>query len=219
VLRLDRDGHVTMVLGRRNRAGAEADLFDQPTDVAFGPNDEIFVTDGYGNSRVVKFDKDGNHLRTWGSAGSGPGQFRTPHTIVVNGLRGRAYVGDRDNLRTQVFDLDGNLVEHPLVGRPGRAAGADEARPPAHRHRELWRPDRDEGRARVHCRDEGRALPGLRQADGPGALGDDAPRRGLRHPGHLRGERQAVRRDRRRRGHRRSDQASVPAPRRHGPRP
>jgi sugar lactone lactonase YvrE len=111
VLRLDRQGRVTMVLGRHNRAGAEPDLFDQPTDVGFGPNDEIFVTDGYGNSRVVKFDKDGNFLEAWGGAGNGPGQFKTPHTIVVDGERRRVYVGDRDNFRTQVFDLDGNFVQ------------------------------------------------------------------------------------------------------------
>jgi sugar lactone lactonase YvrE len=111
VLRLDREGRVTMVLGRHGRAGKEKDLFDQPTDVGFGPNDEIFVTDGYGNSRVVKFDKDGNYVEEWGEAGNGPGQFKTPHTIAVDGGRNRVYVGDRDNFRTQVFDLDGNLVE------------------------------------------------------------------------------------------------------------
>ncbi|MCI0493981.1 hypothetical protein L0Z72_03160, partial [candidate division KSB1 bacterium] len=68
VLRLDKEGHVTLVLGRKGFADSTAAFFNAPTDVAFGPNDEIFVSDGYGNSRIVKYDKDGNFIKTWGKA-------------------------------------------------------------------------------------------------------------------------------------------------------
>ncbi len=109
VLRFNTDGHVTMVLGRKGRAGETEMLFNQPTDIGFGPNGEIFVTDGYGNSRVVKFDREGNFLKAWGKKGKEPGEFNLPHTIVVDS-QGKVYVGDRDNLRLQIFDLDGNFI-------------------------------------------------------------------------------------------------------------
>lgn len=110
VLRINQKGHVTMILGRKDRPGETDALFDQPTDVAFGPEGEIFVTDGYGNSRVVKFDRDGKFIKTWGSKGSAPGEFNLPHTIVVD-KHNRVYVGDRENQRIQIFDLDGNLID------------------------------------------------------------------------------------------------------------
>lgn len=107
VLRLDKQGHVNLVLGRKGFADSTDTFFYAPTDVAFGPHDEIFVTDGYGNSRIVKYDQEGNFIKTWGKAGNGPAEFKTPHTIVV-GPDHLLYVGDRDNLRLQIFDLDGN---------------------------------------------------------------------------------------------------------------
>jgi len=109
VLQLDKQGHVTLVLGRKGFADSTAAFFNAPTDVAFGPNDEIFVSDGYGNSRIVKYDKDGNFIKTWGKAGNGPSEFKTPHTIIV-GPDNLLYVGDRDNMRLQILDLDGNHI-------------------------------------------------------------------------------------------------------------
>jgi len=118
VLKLSPEGHVLLVLGRRGVA-AEADwLFNQPTDVAFGRNQEIYVTDGYGNSRVVKFDRDGNFLKAWGKYGAGRGEFNLPHTIAVDRL-GNVYVGDRENKRIQIFDPDGNFLrEWTGIGYP-----------------------------------------------------------------------------------------------------
>jgi len=83
-------------------------MFDGPTDLAFGPSGDIFVTDGYGNSRVVKFDQNGNYLKSWGERGAAPGQLHTPHSIVTDS-KGRVYVADRGNKRIQVFDAQGNL--------------------------------------------------------------------------------------------------------------
>ncbi len=109
VLRLDKEGHVTMVLGRKGTADETEDLFNQPTDVAFGPDDEIFISDGYGNSRIVKLDKYGHFMKAWGKRGDGPGEFFTPHSLVV-GPDNLLYVADRDNLRLQIFDLEGNYI-------------------------------------------------------------------------------------------------------------
>ncbi len=109
VLKLDPSGNVLLVLGRIN-TGAEADwLFNKPADVAFGKNGDIYVADGYGNSRVVKFDRNGNYLKSWGKYGSGIGEFNLPHTVAID-RDGRVYVGDRENQRIQIFDSDGNFL-------------------------------------------------------------------------------------------------------------
>ena len=118
VLKLSPAGHVLLVLGRKDVAAESDWLFNQPTDVAFGKNGEIYVTDGYGNSRVVKFDRDGNFIKAWGSYGTGPGEFNLPHSIVVD-QSGRVYVGDRENKRIQIFDADGNfLTQWTDIGYP-----------------------------------------------------------------------------------------------------
>lgn len=130
VIEFDPQGrHVKMVLGRRPEPvshllpgqplPAIPDWeFNRPTDVAFDSKGDIFVTDGYVNSRVVKYDKEGNRLKEWGTRGTAPGQFHTPHTIVVD-AQDRVYVGDRENNRIQVFDTDGKFItEWTNVGAP-----------------------------------------------------------------------------------------------------
>ncbi len=99
-----------MTLGEYGVAGETPDRFNRPTDIAFGPDGELFVSDGYGNNRVAKYDRDGAFITAWGGAGTEPGQFNLPHTIVVD-ARNRVFVGDRENARIQIFDLDGNLLE------------------------------------------------------------------------------------------------------------
>jgi streptogramin lyase len=110
VLKLDRVGNVMLVLGRIN-TGAEANwLFNKPADVAFSANGDIYVADGYGNSRIVKFDGNGNYIKSWGKYGTGPGEFNLPHSVAVD-REGRVYVGDRENQRIQIFDADGNFIK------------------------------------------------------------------------------------------------------------
>ena len=92
--------------------------FNGPTDVAFAPNGDVYVSDGYGNSRVVKFSKDGHHLKTCGRRGTGEGEFHTPHSIAID-TRGRVYVADRENYRIQVFDGEGKFLgQWTHVGAP-----------------------------------------------------------------------------------------------------
>ncbi|MGH9357713.1 MAG: peptidyl-alpha-hydroxyglycine alpha-amidating lyase family protein [Terriglobia bacterium] len=94
--------------GSRSLHPNPAWMFDGPTDLAFGPSGDIFVTDGYGNSRVAEFDHNGNYLKSWGERGAGPGQFHTPHSIVID-AKGMIYVADRANKRIEVFDSQGNF--------------------------------------------------------------------------------------------------------------
>ncbi|HET6230411.1 MAG TPA: peptidyl-alpha-hydroxyglycine alpha-amidating lyase family protein [Longimicrobiaceae bacterium] len=122
VLKLDPAGHVRMVLGRRGKSGDSLYygemLFNRPTDVAVAPNGDIYVADGYGNSRVVKLDRDGRFLLAWGTKGTGPGEFNVPHSVVID-ASGRVIVADRENGRIQVFDADGRfLAQWGGVGKP-----------------------------------------------------------------------------------------------------
>jgi DNA-binding beta-propeller fold protein YncE len=110
VLKLDPAGNVLLVLGRLN-TGAEASwLFNKPADVAFAKNGDIYVADGYGNSRVVKFDRDGKYIKAWGKYGTGIGEFNLPHSVAVDN-QGRVYVGDRENQRIQIFDSEGKFIQ------------------------------------------------------------------------------------------------------------
>jgi hypothetical protein len=119
------DGKVLMTLGQKGVAGTGMDQFDAPTEVAVAANGDIFVGDGHtgggsavGNARIMKFDKDGKFLKTWGKKGMGPGEFDVVHTIALDS-RGRLLVGDRQNNRVQLFDADGKFIDQWFqFGRP-----------------------------------------------------------------------------------------------------
>ena len=131
VIKFDPSGRVILVLGRREEsvepgASRAADApaprpgwgtFNRPTDVAWDLAGNVFVADGYGNSRVVKIDAHGRWVKTWGTRGAEPGQFNILHTIA-NDARGNIYVGDRGNRRIQVFDPDGNLLRQFTIDVP-----------------------------------------------------------------------------------------------------
>jgi DNA-binding beta-propeller fold protein YncE len=129
VIKFSPEGRVLMVLGRKPEAVEHATpgepqpprpewMFDRPTDVTWDAAGDLFVSDGYGNSRVVKYDKDGNWVKAWGKRGTAPGEFHTPHTIVADAA-GNVYVGDRENRRIQVFDVSGNFLKQwTNVGAP-----------------------------------------------------------------------------------------------------
>jgi hypothetical protein len=91
--------------------------FRGTTDVAFGPRGRIFIADGYANARILEYTADGKKVREWGSAGTGPGEFHLPHSIVVD-ENNILYVADRENGRIEKFNLDGKFLgEFPNLGR------------------------------------------------------------------------------------------------------
>jgi DNA-binding beta-propeller fold protein YncE len=109
VMKFDPEGKLLLTLGQKNKPGDTPDTFNKPADVAVAPGGEFYVADGYGNSRVVKFSRDGKYLKEWGKKGKGEGEFNLPHAICLD-AKGRVYVGDRENDRIQVFDADGKFL-------------------------------------------------------------------------------------------------------------
>jgi sugar lactone lactonase YvrE len=91
--------------------------FKMPTKAVASPAGDIYVSDGYGQSRVHRFSADGELLRSWGSQGTGPGQFTTPHAICIDN-RGRVLVADRGNNRIQVFDAEGAFLDEWAMPAP-----------------------------------------------------------------------------------------------------
>jgi sugar lactone lactonase YvrE len=125
VFKFSPTGRVLMTLGKAGVAGNGPDTFNGPSDVLVAPNGSIFVADGHGgdtNARIVKFDKDGKYIKEWGKKGSGPGEFETPHGLVLD-PQGRLLVADRGNSRIQVFDQEGKFIaEWKQFGRPSGIA-------------------------------------------------------------------------------------------------
>jgi sugar lactone lactonase YvrE len=123
------DGPLLMTLGKKGVAGdnTSRDLFNQPNHVAIAPNGDIYVSDGYQNSRIVHFSSMGRFLRIIGGVkGSQPGQLQLPHGVALDS-RGRILVNDSDNQRVSVFDKDGTFVETwPYPSRGGIAVAADD---------------------------------------------------------------------------------------------
>ena len=83
--------------------------FNRPTNLAFSPNGDFYVSDGYGNARVHRFAADGMLKQSWGEPGLGDGQFNLPHGIAVH-PDGRVFVADRENDRIQIFSPDGEYL-------------------------------------------------------------------------------------------------------------
>ena len=132
IIKFNPQGRVVWVFGRRvESADDEAKAwehvnpplppvngrFRQPTDVAWDSEGNIYITDGYVNSRVAKYDKNGDWVKSWGEPGTGPGQFNTPHAIVID-RNNNVYVGDRGNRRVQVFNTDGKFLRMFTVDVP-----------------------------------------------------------------------------------------------------
>lgn len=132
VVKFNPKGQVVMVFGRKQEASdeetgpvkhpkpplpAEDGRFRQVTDVTWDPAGNIFISDGYINSRVAKADKSGNWIKSWGERGDKPGEFNTPHSIAAD-ANGNIYVADRFNRRIQVFDSDGKFLRAISIDVP-----------------------------------------------------------------------------------------------------
>jgi DNA-binding beta-propeller fold protein YncE len=91
--------------------------FRQPTDVTWDAAGDLFISDGYINSRVAKYDKNGDWVKQWGDRGTKPGEFNTPHSIAAD-AQGNIYVADRGNRRIQVFDTEGSFLREIKIDVP-----------------------------------------------------------------------------------------------------
>lgn len=131
VIRMTPAGRVVWVFGRRQESADGAEpwehttppaapidgRFRQPTDIAWDSQGNSYITDGYVNSRVAKYDRNGDWVKSWGEPGTGPGQFHLPHAIVID-KDDNVYVGDRTNQRVQVFDTNGTWLREWKVTVP-----------------------------------------------------------------------------------------------------
>ena len=120
VFKFDPTGKLLMTLGERGVPGTDATHFNMSTDVAIARDGTFYVSDGYVNSRITKFSKNGEFITSWGTRGTAAGQFDVPHSIALDS-QGWIYVADRGNARIQVFDETGHFVKEwkdPSLGRP-----------------------------------------------------------------------------------------------------
>jgi DNA-binding beta-propeller fold protein YncE len=114
VYKFSPDGRLLLTLGKAGGA-REPEFFYQPNDVLVAPNGDIYVAEGHSsaetaNARILKFDKTGKLIASWGKKGTGPGEFDQPHALAMDS-RGRLFVGDRSNNRIQIFDQNGRLLD------------------------------------------------------------------------------------------------------------
>jgi len=107
VFKLSHEGRLLLTLGERGQPGDDTSHFNRPSDVAVAADGSVYVSDGYRNSRVMKFTAEGKFLLQWGARGKAPGQFDLPHGLTLD-PQGHVYVVDRGNARIQVFDEKGN---------------------------------------------------------------------------------------------------------------
>ncbi len=110
VFKFSHDGILLMKLGEAKVAGNDSLHFDKPTDIAIANDGSFYVSDGYGNSRVVKFSATGKYLFEWGKKGNKENEFNIPHSISLDSL-GNVYVADRENNRIQVFNPNGKFIK------------------------------------------------------------------------------------------------------------
>ncbi|MBF15939.1 MAG: peptidylglycine alpha-amidating monooxygenase [Chloroflexi bacterium] len=120
VQKRSKNGEIIFTIGQKEKPceWQSGGYFNRPTDIAINPsNGDLFITDGYGNSRIHKFDKNGKHILSWGNPGAGEGQFSLPHNITMLG-DDRVVMCDRENFRLQVFTLEGEFVSQHHMHRP-----------------------------------------------------------------------------------------------------
>ncbi len=108
IQKCDMDGNVLMTIGTPDQAGTDKKHLNRPTDMTI-THAGVFISDGYGNRRVVHYSREGKFIKTWGQEGTGPGDFIDPHAICH--VKNHLYVVDRGNVRIKVYDFDGKLLD------------------------------------------------------------------------------------------------------------
>jgi DNA-binding beta-propeller fold protein YncE len=112
VIKYNTEGRVLMILGNRQGTPGNNDSknsFNEPTGIAFDSQGNLYISDGYVNSRVVKFNRDGEYITHWGQKGTGDGEFNLVHDVCLDS-RDRVYIADRTNQRVQIFDTNGKFL-------------------------------------------------------------------------------------------------------------
>lgn len=109
VFKFSHDGTLLLALGEPRVGAWDGSHFNQPTDIAIRPDGSFYVSDGYVNSRVAIFDKNGKELHEWGKKGAGEGEFSNPHGLTFIPGSTDVLVADRQNSRLQLFDKDGRF--------------------------------------------------------------------------------------------------------------
>ena len=104
------EGKVLLTIGIPGEFGEDERRLKMPTDMAIAPNGDVFISDGYGNNRIVHCDANGKFIKQWGKMGTGPTDFSLPHAIEIDS-KGRLYVADRNNVRVQVYSQEGKLLD------------------------------------------------------------------------------------------------------------
>ena len=125
------------------------DGFNRPTDIAWDKAGNIFVSDGYNNSRAIKFDKNGRYVAEVGVRGAEPTQMNTPHSIQVDN-DGNVYVADRGNSRIQVFSLDGKFLKQAFVTRDAKSSSTTGGLSFSHDPGQTFLYVADQGNSKVH---------------------------------------------------------------------
>lgn len=110
IFKFSHEGKLLMKVGVAKVRGNDSLHFNLPTDIAVAADGSFFVSDGYGNSRIVKFSANGNYLKEWGVFGTKPGEFMIPHGIAID-QHNTLYVADRENNRVQLFDTSGHFLK------------------------------------------------------------------------------------------------------------
>jgi peptidylamidoglycolate lyase len=123
VFKFTHDGKLLLALGEPRVGAWDARHFNQPTDIQIRPDGTFYVSDGYVNSRVALFDRNGTWIREWGRKGSGPGEFSNPHGITFVAGGTDVLVADRENSRLQVFDRIGTFKKQWVGVKDAQTTG------------------------------------------------------------------------------------------------
>jgi len=123
VFKFTHDGKLIFALGEPRVGAWDATHFNEPTDIAIRPDGTFYVSDGYVNSRVALFDRNGKWLQEWGKKGSGEGEFSNPHGLVFVPGSTDVLVADRENSRLQLFDRVGKFKRQWTGAKDAQTTG------------------------------------------------------------------------------------------------